>query len=131
MLFGGALIISRWGVVGWGRKSYLGLVDIESFFSQDFSRSNKHDTFWLVVFTEYFHVLFLWAIAVSDFSPLEIYKNIGLRLSFITFTINSHADNHSYKYIYLLQIFNYTVRYQFLLKNMLSFFIFKFDLRIW
>ena len=46
----------------------------------------------------------LWAIADSDFSPLEIYKNLALPLSTITFTVNSHADNRFCKYIYLFQI---------------------------
>ena len=48
--------------------------------------------------------LLLWAIADSDFSPLEIYKNLALPLSTITFTVNSHADNRFCKYIYLFQI---------------------------
>ena len=48
--------------------------------------------------------LLWWAIAVSDFSPLEIYKNLALVLSTITFTVNSHADNRFCKYIYLFQI---------------------------
>ena len=55
--------------------------------------------------------VFLWAIAVSDFRLLEIYKNLSFPLSTITFTIyfhaftvNSHANNHFYKYIYLFQI---------------------------
>ena len=60
--------------------------------------------FWHVVSTGYFYVLFLWAIAVSNFRPLEIYKNLGIPLSTIIFTVNSHADNHCYKYIYLIQI---------------------------
>ena len=71
---------SRWvrgGEVG-GRKSYSGLAKIASFSSRDFSQSNKHDTFWHVLSTGYFFVLFLWAIAASDFLPLEIYKNFPL-----------------------------------------------------
>ena len=44
-------------------------------------------------------------IAVSDFRPLKIYKNFGLPLSTIFFTVNFHADNHFYKYI----CFKYTV----------------------
>ena len=48
--------------------------------------------------------LFLWAIAVSDFCSLEIYKNLGVPLSIITFIVNSHEDNHFYKCIYLFQI---------------------------
>ena len=51
-------------------------------------RSNKHGTFWHVVTTGYFYVLFLWTISV-----------LGFLLSTITFTVNSHADNHFYKYI--------------------------------
>ena len=50
-----------------------------------------------------FYALFLWTIAVSDFG-LEIYKNLGIPFSAITFTVNSHADKHFYKYIYFLQI---------------------------
>ena len=76
-------------------------------------------------------VLFWWTIAVSDFRPLEIYKNVGLPLSTINFTVNSHADNHYYKYIYLFQIL-YNMKSDFLLKYTLRFwpkvFIFKFDL---
>ena len=103
MFFGGALIASGWGVVGWGKKSYLGPVKIPSFTSRDFSRNNKHDTFWHVVLAGYFYVLFLWTIAVSDFRSLEIYKNLNPPLSNITLTVNSHADNHFYKYIHLFQ----------------------------
>ena len=39
-----------------------------------------------------------------DFCPLEIYKNLGPPSSTITFTVNSHVDNHFYKYIYLFEI---------------------------
>ena len=92
LFFGGALIVGWWGVFEWGRKTYLWLAKTASFSSQHFSRSNKHDTFQHVVSTGYFYALFLWAIAFSDFRPLEIYKNVGLPLSFITFTVNSHAD---------------------------------------
>ena len=85
-------------MVGCCRKSYIGPVEIASFSNQDFSRSNKY-----VVSTEYFYVLVLGVIAVTDFHPLGIYKNSGLSLSTITFTVNSHANNHFYKYI----CFNY------------------------
>ena len=54
--------------------------------------------------TGYFYILFLWAIVVSDFLPLEIHKHLVLPLSSITFTANNQADNHFYKYIYLFQI---------------------------
>ena len=81
--------------------------------------------------TGYFYILFLWAIAILDFRPLEIYKNLGLPLSPMTFTVNSHTDNHSYKYIYLFQIL-YSMKLVFLLKYTLRFwpriFRFKFDL---
>ena len=49
-------------------------------------------------------MLFLWTITVSDFRPLQIYKNLGFPLFTLTFTVNSHADNHFYKYIYLFKI---------------------------
>ena len=77
---------------------------IASFSSWDFSWSNTHDIFWHFVSNGYFYVLFLWAIAVSDFCPLEIYKNLGLPVSTATFAVNNQADNHCYKYIYLFQI---------------------------
>ena len=62
----GALIVGGQGVVGLGRKFYLGPAEIESFSSQDFRESNAHDTFWHVMSTGYFYVLFLRAITVSD-----------------------------------------------------------------
>ena len=68
--------------------------------------SNKHDTFWHVVWTGYFYVL--WAIAVSDFCLLEICKNFCLPLFTITFTVNSHTDNRLYK-LYALIIIKYQI----------------------
>ena len=125
MFFGGVLNFGGLEVVGWGRKSYLAPAQT-CFSSRDFSWSYKHDTFWHVVSTGYFYVLFLWAIAASDICPLEIYKNVGLSLSTISFTVNSQADN--LKYIHLSQIL-YTVWDQvFLLKYTLRFFTFKLDL---
>ena len=118
---------------GGGRKSYLGPAEIASFSCRDFNRSNKHDTFWHVVSIGFLYVWFLWTIAVSDFRHLEIYKNLGLLLPNITFTVNSHAYNHFYKSIYLFQIL-YRVKSVFLLKYTLRlwprFFIFKFDLNV-
>ena len=105
MFFGVALLVGGWGVVGWDRKSYLGPAEMSSFSSRDLYRRNKHDSFWLVVSTGYFYILFLWAIVVSDFLPLEIHKHLVLPLSSITFTANSQADNHFYKYIYLFLLF--------------------------
>ena len=90
--------------------------------------ANKHDTFWHVASTEYFYVLFLWAIAVSDSSFLEIYKDLGCPLSTNMFTVNSHTDNDFYKYIYLFQIL-YSMKSVFLLKHTLRFFIFKFEIK--
>ena len=86
-------------VCGWGRKSYLGPAEIPFISSQDLSWSNKHITFWHVLLTRYFYILFLWSIAASDFLPLEIYKNLGLPLSSITLKVNNHTDNHFCKYI--------------------------------
>ena len=39
--FGGAWIFGGWGVVGWGRKSYLGPAEIVSFSSRSFSHLNQ------------------------------------------------------------------------------------------
>ena len=41
--------------------------------------------------------------AVADFRSLEICKNLGLPMSTITFTVNSHVDNYFFKYTYLFQ----------------------------
>ena len=105
MFFGIALLVGGRGIVDWGRKSYLGPVETSSFSSQDLIRRNKHGWLWLVVLTGYFYILFLWDIVVSDLPPLEIHKYLVLRLSSITFTANSQADNDFYKYIYLLLFF--------------------------
>ena len=58
LLFGVTLLVGGCGVVGWGRKSYLGPAEI-SFSSRDLNRRNKHDLFWLVASTGYFCILFL------------------------------------------------------------------------
>ena len=100
LLFGVSLIVGGWWAVGCYRKFYIGSAEIASFSNRGFSQSNKYGTFWHVVSTEYFCVLVLWAITVTDFYPLETYKNLGLPLPTITFTVNSHANNHFYKYIY-------------------------------
>ena len=105
MFFGIALLVGGRGIVDWGRKSYLGPVETSSFSSQDLIRRNKHGWLWLVVLTGYFYILFLWDIVVSDLPPLEIHKYLVLRLSSITFTANSQADNDFYKYIYLFLFF--------------------------
>ena len=88
----------------WGKKSYLGPAGITSFSSQELSQHNKYDSFWLVVTTGCFYILFLWAFVVSDYFLLEIYKHLVLPLSSITFTANSQAVSHFCKYIYLFQI---------------------------
>ena len=104
LFFDIALFVGGWRVVGWGRKSYLGPAEISSFSSWDLSWRIKHDSFWLAVSTEYFRILFLWAIVVSDFLPLKIHEHLVLPMSSVTFTANSQADNHFYKHIHLLQI---------------------------
>ena len=81
--------------MGWARNSYLGPAETASFSTRDLGRSNKHDTFWHVVWTGYFYILISWPIAVSDFLPLEIYENIGPPLFSITFTVNTHVDKFS------------------------------------
>ena len=103
MFFGVPLMVGGKGVVGWGRKFHLKPAKIAFFSSRDLSRRNKHDSFWLVVSTGYFYILFLWAIVVSDFFPLELYEHLVLPLSSIIFRANSQADNHFYEYIYLFQ----------------------------
>ena len=108
-------LFCRWGVVGYARKSYLGPAEIASFSICGFSQSNKHNTFCIVVLTGYFYVLFLWAVAVSALRPLEIYKKVDLSLPPVTLTVNSHWDNHFYKYIHLLQML-YNMKLVFFIK---------------
>ena len=68
------------------------------------------------------------SIALSNFGPLEIYKNFDLPLSAINFSVKIYADNYFYKNIYL---FNLIVLYEMsffnVLNYMLRFFIFIFD----
>ena len=45
LFFDGSLIVCGCGIVGLGRKSYIGAAEIASFSSRDVSRTNKHDTF--------------------------------------------------------------------------------------
>ena len=78
-----------------GKKTYWGTAEIATFSKQNLRRSNKHDSFWHIVSTGYFHILFLWVIVVSNFIPLESYKNLDPPLFSITFTVNSH------KYLFL------------------------------
>ena len=117
MFFVVTLIIGGWGVVRWGRKSYLGSTEIASFSCRDFSRRNNKIRH--VVPTSYFY--FWWTIAISDFRPFKIYKNLSVSLSTNTFTVYSHGDDHCYKYIYLFQILHSMKNF---LKYMLRFFIF-------
>ena len=81
LCFGYALIVGGWGVLRWWFLFSASWNFI--FFQPGFNRSSKLDIFWHVS-TGYFYV-----------------KNLGRPFSAITFTVNSHADNHFYKYIYL------------------------------
>ena len=56
-----ALLYSSVGEGLWGRAEslILGPAEVASFSSRDLSRYNKHDSFWFVVSTEYFYILFL------------------------------------------------------------------------
>ena len=40
------------------------------------------------------------SLLLQIFFSLEVYKSLDLPLSSITFKVNSHTDNHFYKYIY-------------------------------
>ena len=44
--------------MGWAKKSYLGPAKISSFSSWNLSQRNRYDSFWLVVSTRYFYILF-------------------------------------------------------------------------
>ena len=127
MFFDGALIFSWWWVVRWSWKPYSGPAEIASFSRRDFSQPNKHDTFWHVVLIGYFYSFLLWAIAVSNFRPLEIHKNLGLLLSAITFTINNHTDKQFNKHIYLFIFSNILHEISFFIKIHVK----VFHIQIW
>ena len=104
------------GEVWWSRfrKSYSGPAEIVSFSRSGFSRSNKHGAFLHVVSTVYFDVIFLWAITVADFPPLEIYKNLGLPLSTITYKQYeiSFLLKYTQRFLYLNLIWMGTIIYK-------------------
>ena len=79
----------------WGTESLIsGQLSLYLFPAKILAEGTLWHVVWLHISTFYFY----------DFCHLEIYKNLGLPLSTITFTENSHADNHFYKYICLFQI---------------------------
>ena len=73
---------SRW-ILNLGIKSYLGPTEIASFSCRDLCRRNKHDLFWLVVSAIYLYIVFLRAIVVSDFLPLEIDQHLRAESTFV------------------------------------------------
>ena len=101
---------------GVDKKSYSGSAEIASFSKRDFSRFNKHDTFWHVASTGYFNVLFLWAVAVSDFRPLDIYKNLGFPLSEASNCSEMHCNKKVLLKISEISQQNICVRISFLIK---------------
>ena len=65
------------------------------FSSRDLSWRNKHDSFWLVVSTGYFYIL--WAIVFQIFFPSKFIKIWYLPLYSITISVNifvSHIIQH-------------------------------------
>ena len=131
MFFDGALIVGVCRAVLRGRKSYLGQLKSHVFpagiLAEAISMTHSDMLHRLDISPFYFYEPLLFQILV----PWKFMNILGLPLSTLTFTVNSHVDNHSYKYIYLLQIL-YTMKSVFLLKYRLRFrprfFILKFDL---
>ena len=75
-------------IVGWGIKYDIITGEIASCSCRDLSRGNKHDLFWLVVSAGSLYILFLWAIVVSDFLPLEIQTHLRAeRVGLLTFVL--------------------------------------------
>ena len=128
MSFGGALIFGRWGLVGCGRKSYLGSTEGASFSSRDFSRSNKHDTLtWCI------NWIFLCFIFVSHccfkFSSHGNFKK--LRPSLVYYHFYSQQPCRPIFINIFICFKYYTVWNQFFLsKYTLRFFISKCDLNL-
>ena len=84
MLFGGTFIIDGWGLVVWSRKSYSGPDEIAYFpgviLAEAISMARSGILHQLEISTK-----FLRAVVVLHFCPLEIYKNLSLPLSSITY----------------------------------------------
>ena len=91
------------------------------------SMTNSGMLYRLDISTFYFDEPLLFQI----FVPWKFNKNLCPPLSAITFTVESHADNHFYKYIYLFQILC-SMKSVFLLKYRCSIFNFKvFYIQTW
>ena len=122
-------------MVRWGAESLIqGLLKSHLFPAGILAKATSmthSDMFYrLDISTFYFYeplllqIFFPW-----KYIKTSLYKN-WLPLSTITFTVNSHAYNHFYKYIYLFQIL-YTMKSIFKLKHTLRrFLIFEFDLNV-
>ena len=120
LIFHGALITGESGVARSSRKSHLGPAEIASFSSQDFSRNNKHDTFWHVS-TGYFYVL--WAIAFQIFVPWKFIT--ALTFPYLLSLLQSTPTQITISIKIIIYFKNYTVwKYSFFKKYMLRFFIF-------
>ena len=120
LIFHGALITGESGVARSCRKSHLGPAEIASFSSQDFSRNNKHDTFWHVS-TGYFYVL--WAIAFQIFVSWRFITTLTFPCLLSLLQSTSTQITISINIIICFKY--YTVwKYSCLLKYMLRFFIF-------
>ena len=120
LIFHGALITGESGVARSCRKSHLGPAEIASFSSQDFSRDNKHDTFWHVS-TGYFYIL--WAIAFQIFVPWKFIRT--LTFPYLLSLLQSIFTQITISINIIICFKNYTEwKYSFFKKYMLRFFIF-------
>ena len=104
-VFGGVLIVGGWGEASWGRKPYLGPPEIVFFpdgiLSEAISMTHSDMLLYrLDISTFYCNEPLLFR-----FPSRGNFSKLGLRLSTITFIVNSYADKHFYKYIYLFQMF--------------------------
>ena len=111
LFFVSALMSGEWGMVGWGRKSYLWAAEIASFSSRDFSRGSRltHSDMLYQLDISNFH--FYEPLPFQIFFSGKFLKLLGLSSCTITFTVRNHGDNIFICFTY------YTVWNQFSLKN--------------
>ena len=86
------------------------------------------DMYWLDIFTFSFYEPFLFHIFVRW---KFINKNLGLPLSTTAFTVNSHTDNHSYKYICFFFQILYNLKLVFFIKIHVEALSKVFHIQIW
>ena len=116
------MVYDRW----WGGAESLIKSQLKSNFApariltEAISMTRSDMLYQLDIFTFYFYEPFL----IQIFVPRKFIKTLAFTCLLSLLTVNRHADNHIYKYIYLFQILYSMKQFFFLLKYTLRLFIF-------